>query len=72
MNTRIKNKILYRNIIIDDTYLCMYSYTMIHYIYVNNKKKKKRDTRTRVTSSKFTNEYKGNINPCLVTSSTFY
>lgn len=77
MNSRIKNKILYRNIIIDDMYVfmyvCIYHEYIYYYIYVNNKKKKRKILdRTRVTFSKFTNEYKGNINPCLVTSSTSY
>lgn len=56
-------------------YLCTYAYIMNTYIIISTlttKKKRKILDRTRVTFSKFINEYKGNINPCLVTFSTSY
>lgn len=54
-------------------YVCIYHEYIISTLTTKKKKKRKEILdRTRVTSSKFTNEYKGSINPCLVTSSTSY
>lgn len=47
MNTRIKNKISYRNIIIDDMYVLMYVCIYHEYIIstLTTKKKKKKEKR---------------------------